>query len=295
MRDFLSVDDLTNEDVQSLIESAVAFKKGERAYQSSASVVNMFFEDSTRTKHSFEMAEHKVGMHIMNFDVSTSSVKKGESMYDSVLTMQAIGAEIAVIRHQNNDFYKQLEHLNISIVNAGSGSGSHPSQSLLDMMTIYDEFGCFEGLKVAIIGDIKHSRVAMSNMRLLHRLGAKVSFAGPAKFFDESFLEYGPFISVDDAIRNSDVVMLLRIQLERHDKEISLTDFEYHTEYGLTLDRYETMQERAVIMHPAPVNRDVEIASELVECDKARIVEQMTNGMFMRMAILEKIVEGRKS
>lgn len=295
MKNFLSVDELEIKTIDELMMRAIEFKNGSSTPQYEGTVVNMFFENSTRTKHSFEMAEHQLGLHAMNFDVSTSSVNKGESLYDSVLTMQALGADIAVVRHGDNNFYEALKDMDICIVNAGSGCGSHPSQSLLDMMTIKNEFGKITGLKIVIVGDIRHSRVAMSNMKLLKRMGAKVYFAGPDKFFDSSYLEYGEAIELDDALKIVDVIMLLRIQLERHENVMKTTQETYHELYGLTEKRYEQLLDHTIIMHPAPVNRGVEIAGNLVESKKSRIVEQMTNGVYMRMAILEKIMEGKNN
>lgn len=294
MRNFLSVEQFENEEFLNLVKRAIEFKTGKATYSSNATVVNMFFENSTRTKHSFEMAEYRIGMRPINFDVGSSSVKKGETLYDSVLTMQAIGVDIAVIRHPDRNYMDQLMNLNIQIINGGSGNGQHPSQSLLDIMTIYEEFGDFNGLKVAIIGDIIHSRVAMSNMTLLNQLGADVIFAGPDHYFDRSFEQYGRFESIDQAVQEADVVMMLRVQLERHGEEDAhYQKEEYHAEYGLTRERAKTMKDTAIIMHPAPVNRDVELADELVECEQSRIVQQMSNGVFARMAILEWVLEGR--
>lgn len=294
MRHFLSVDQFTNEEFMMLVKRALDFKYGRDTFRSDRTAVNMFFENSTRTKHSFEMAEHKIGMHQVNFEVSSSSVKKGETLYDSVLTMQAIGVDVAVIRHPDPKYMDQLMNLNIQIVNAGSGSGQHPSQSLLDIMTIYEEFKYFKGLKVAIIGDISHSRVAMSNMMMLNKLGADVYFAGPQAYFDSTYERYGTLMSVDEAVREADVVMMLRVQLERHDEsEQGFTKEAYHQEYGLTRERFLTMKDSAIIMHPAPVNRDVELADELVECEKSRIVKQMSNGVYARIAILEWVLKGR--
>lgn len=295
MRNFLSVEQFTNEEIMHLLDRAIAFKTGKDTFKSQATIVNMFFENSTRTKHSFEMAEHKIGMQQFNFDVGSSSVSKGESLYDSVLTMQALGVDVAVIRHQDRNYMDQLVNLKIQIVNGGSGNGQHPSQSLLDIMTIYEEFGYFEGLKVTIIGDIVHSRVAMSNMTLLNQLGAHVIFAGPMDYFDTNFEQYGTLMAVDDAVKEADVVMMLRVQLERDDtqEQEQFSKTAYHERYGLTQQRYRTMKDHAIIMHPAPVNRDVELASQLVECKKSRIVEQMSNGVYARIAILEWILEGR--
>lgn len=294
MRHFLTVEQFTDQAFMMLVKRAIDFKNGRDSFKSDRTIVNMFFENSTRTKMSFEMAEHKLGMHQLNFDVTTSSVNKGESLYDSVLTMQAIGADVAVIRHPDKNYADQLVNLNIQVVNAGSGSGQHPSQSLLDIMTIYEEFGDFRGLKVAIIGDILYSRVAISNMMMLNQLGAEVIFAGPTQYFDKTYEQYGQAMSVDEAVATADVVMMLRVQLERNpvgDKPIEKET--YHQQFGLTRERFQTMKDHAIIMHPAPVNRDVEIAAELVECEKSRIVTQMSNGVYARMAILEWVLKGR--
>ncbi len=296
MRNFLSVEQFNNDEVMQLVTRALEFKYKKAEYKNDATIVNMFFEDSTRTKHSFEMAQHKLGMTQFNFDAATSSVKKGETLYDSVLTMQAVGVDVAVIRHQDRNYMDQLVNLNIQIVNAGSGNGQHPSQSLLDIMTIYEEFRTFRDLKVAIIGDIVHSRVAMSNMYLLNQLGADVIFAGPNDYYDTTFEKFGTFMSVDEAVKESNVVMMLRVQMERHEEGDQVyTKEEYHNTFGLTVERQKQMKASAIIMHPAPVNRDVELASELVECERSRIVEQMSNGVYMRMAILEWVLEGRMS
>lgn len=294
MRNFLSVEQFSNEEVLGLVNKALEYKENKREYNAPVSAVNMFFENSTRTKHSFEVAEHRMGMHIINFDVTTSSVKKGESLYDSVLTMQALGVDIAVIRHPDNNYMDQLVNLEISIVNGGSGSGQHPSQSLLDVMTIFEEFKTFIGLKIAIIGDISHSRVAMSNMTLLNQLGADVIFCGPKEYFKKEYETYGTYMSIDEAIEVADVMMMLRVQLERHSEDEQFVAQQYHEEHGLTIARGNKMKPGSIIMHPAPVNRDVELASQLVEAKQSRIVAQMSNGVYMRMAILEWIMEGRK-
>ena len=208
--------------------------------------------------------------------------------------MQAIGADVVVIRHPDANYPDQLVNLDVQVVNAGSGAGQHPSQSLLDIMTIYEEFGDFTDLNIAIIGDIMYSRVAVSNMMMLNQLGANVIFAGPDQYFEKHYEKYGEWMSVDDAVKTADVVMMLRVQLERHpngDKPFEKED--YHEQFGLTRERFQTMKDHAIIMHPAPVNRDVEIADELIECEKSRIVSQMSNGVYARIAILEWVLKGR--
>lgn len=291
MGHFVNVEDLSSNQVMHLIDRAIAYKKGEVKHVT-GHVVNMFYENSTRTKHSFEMAQYRLGMHIINFEVQTSSVQKGESLYDSLLTMKALGVDTAVIRPFDDNYYEPLMNLGINIVNAGSGCGSHPSQSLLDMMTIYEEFGNFESLTVAIIGDLVHSRVAHSNMQLLKALGARVLLVGPKWYFNERMLQWGEYVDIETAIEISDVVMMLRVQLERHDDVMLMSAEGYHESYGLSLERQKRMKPHAIIMHPAPVNRNVEIADALVECSQSRIVRQMENGVYMRMAILESVMEG---
>lgn len=292
MQNFLEITQLSNDQLHHLLARANDFKHGELGNYHHITAVNMFFENSTRTHHSFEMAQYKLGMNIINFDAAGSSISKGESLYDTVLTMQAIGANIAVIRHPDDCFYQQLETLDIAIVNAGSGAGEHPSQSLLDIMTIQQKFNTLSGLTVAIIGDLSHSRVASSNMKLLNRLNATVLFSGPPEYYDVKFDQYGRYVTIDEALQQADVVMMLRIQLERHQQVMALSPATYLQQYGLTKARYDALKPHAIIMHPAPVNRDVEIASELIESPKSRIVQQMQNGVYARMAILEWIMKG---
>ncbi|MFT8425223.1 MAG: aspartate carbamoyltransferase catalytic subunit [Liquorilactobacillus sp.] len=301
LQHFVTVKELHDDQVRALIERAIYFKNGGAIPQFEQPVyaVNMFFENSTRTHCSFEMAERKLGLQIIPFDPAASSVKKGETLYDTLLSLNAIGVNLAIMRHQENEYYKKLielepmQKLAIGVVNAGDGSGQHPSQSLLDMMTIYEQFGTFKKLKVAIIGDLSNSRVARSNMQLLKKLGAQVFFAGPSYWYSKEFEEYGEYLEVDKLITQVDVVMLLRVQHERHTKETSFSAVQYHEQYGLTLERYGKMKKDAIIMHPGPINRGVEIASELVEAPKSRFVKQMQNGVYMRMAMLEAVIAGR--
>lgn len=294
MKHLLSVEALTIDEVYALIRRAKEFKHGEKVtLKRQVFASNLFFENSTRTHRSFEMAQKKLGMDVIQFEPSTSSVNKGETLYDTVLTMAAIGVEVMVIRHPQDEYYNDLLHLPVSIINGGDGRGQHPTQCLLDLMTIHEEFERFEGLKVAILGDIRNSRVARSNAMMLKRLGAEVLFAGPEFWYDEAFDLFGKKVDVDEAIKEADVVMLLRVQHERHAGNESFSKESYHARYGLTLERWKTMKPDAILMHPAPVNRDVELADALVEAKNSRIVRQMENGVFIRMAVLEAILKGR--
>lgn len=298
LKNMVSMEDLSEEEVLSLIKRGIEFKNGAHlAYDDQHLVSNLFFESSTRTHKSFEVAERKLGLDVIEFDAKTSSVNKGETLYDTVLTLSALGVEICVMRHQDVAYYQELidsPTITASIVNGGDGSGQHPSQSLLDLMTIYEEFGQFQGLKIAIAGDLDHSRVAKSNMNILKRLGAELYFAGPDEWRSEEFQHYGKFVRLDEVVEEVDVLMLLRVQHERHGQEGSFSKESYHAQHGLTQERYDRLKDQAIIMHPAPVNRGVEIADHLVEAPKARIVKQMTNGVFVRMAILEAILKGRQ-
>ncbi|HCN86387.1 MAG TPA: aspartate carbamoyltransferase [Enterococcus faecalis] len=298
LKHLLTAEALTDREVMGLIRRAGEFKQGAKWHPEERQyfATNLFFENSTRTHKSFEVAEKKLGLEVIAFEASRRSVQKGETLYDTVLTMSAIGVDVAVIRHGKENYYDELiqsKTIQCSIINGGDGSGQHPTQCLLDLMTIYEEFGGFEGLKVAIVGDITHSRVAKSNMQLLNRLGAEIYFSGPEEWYDHQFDVYGQYVPLDEIVEKVDVMMLLRVQHERHDGKESFSKEGYHLEYGLTNERATRLQKHAIIMHPAPVNRDVELADELVESLQSRIVAQMSNGVFMRMAILEAILHGK--
>ena len=298
LKHLLTAEALTDREVMGLIRRAGEFKQGAKWHPEERQyfATNLFFENSTRTHKSFEVAEKKLGLEVIEFEASRSSVQKGETLYDTVLTMSAIGVDVAVIRHGKENYYDELiqsKTIQCSIINGGDGSGQHPTQCLLDLVTIYEEFGGFEGLKVAIVGDITHSRVAKSNMQLLNRLGAEIYFSGPEEWYDHQFDVYGQYVPLDEIVEKVDVMMLLRVQHERHDGKESFSKEGYHLEYGLTNERATRLQKHAIIMHPAPVNRDVELADELVESLQSRIVAQMSNGVFMRMAILEAILHGK--
>lgn len=284
----VNLSDLSLDEINGLIDEAIAFKNGKTTnYGLKKVVANLFFEPSTRTHYSFDMAAGNLGCRTQNFEASNSSLTKGETLYDTCKLFESIGCDALVIRHSEDDYYKQLENIQIPILNAGDGKGNHPSQSLLDLMTIKEEFGHFEGLKVVIVGDIKHSRVAHSNYEVMQRLGMEVYTSGPEEYKQVGY----NYVNFDDVIEDVDVVMLLRVQHERHQGENNFSKEDYHEKYGLTLSRYNRMKSSAIIMHPAPVNRDVEIKDELVESEKSRIFTQMHNGVFVRMAMIHKVLE----
>lgn len=289
MRNLVKMSDLSNKEVYDLIERALELKEGASPMQRpDVLIANLFFENSTRTKHSFEVAQLKLGMQPIYFETSTSSINKGESLYDTCKTLEMLGCHALVIRHPEVAYYEQLTNLNIPIVSGGDGSGEHPSQCLLDLMTMYEHFGKIEGLHVVIVGDIKNSRVARSNFNVLTRLGATVQLVSPEQFRDDTL---GEVVDFDEVVSQVDVCMLLRVQHERHDGEQLFDKEGYHQQYGLTERRYQRLKEQAIIMHPAPINRNVEIADALVEAPKSVIFTQMKNGVFMRQAILEKILK----
>lgn len=284
----------TNEEINSILTEAMEFSKGKKLKTTDEIFVsNLFFEDSTRTKMSFEVAERKLGLKIVNFEAEKSSLNKGETMMDTIKTMEAIGIELAVIRHSKTRYFDELKDAKLAIVNAGDGVGSHPTQAILDALTILQEFGKIEGLKVGIVGDVKHSRVANSTSLILRRLGAKVYFSGPEFWFDEAMLVNGTFHPIDELIKDVDVLIMLRIQNERHHEKLKMKAEDYLKKYGLTKDREKKMKTNAIIMHPAPINRGVEIDNELVECSRSRIFKQMENGVFARMAVLKYVLENK--
>jgi aspartate carbamoyltransferase catalytic subunit len=286
MNHLLSMNELSIEDIQYILNLAEEFKGGkkETAFDQKL-IANLFFEPSTRTRFSFEAAEHRLGMKPMNVEVSGSSVQKGETLYDTLRTLEEIGVSGFVIRHPEDRYFDGLaEKINVPIINAGDGCGNHPTQSLLDLLTIQQEFIVIQGLTVVIVGDILHSRVARSNAEVLRKMGARVLFSGPEEWFVDEWKD--DFIPMDEAVEVADVVMMLRIQHERHSASMLLTKEEYHQHYGLTIERERRMKEHSIIMHPAPVNRGVEITDELVECDRSRIFKQVQNGVYIRMAVL---------
>lgn len=300
MENLVDLDTLSIRELNDLLDLALMYQKGKNGptLKRDVRIANLFFENSTRTVTSFQMAEHRLGLGRFDISVAGSSVQKGESLEDTIKTIQAIGMDIAVVRHPATGWYRELvadRNLHLSLVNAGDGAGVHPSQTLLDLMTIKKEFGHFDGLKVAIVGDLSHSRVAKSDAKIFRKLGMSVRFAGPEEWWSEELAPFGSFEKLDDLLADVDVCMCLRVQLERIGQagRATFTANDYHQQYGLTKARAERLKKTAIIMHPAPVNRGIELDDELVESKQSRIFDQMVNGVYARMAMLTRILEER--
>ena len=288
MRGLITLKELKTEKIVELIKYAEKLKKGFRISYPDKKIATLFFENSTRTHYSFQVALMNLGISIIDLNAETSSVRKGETLYDTVRTFEALGVDGVIVRHSKDEYYNDLKNIQIPIFNAGDDAGSHPTQSLLDLMTIHEEYGHFAGLKCCIVGDISHSRVANTNIEIMERLGMEVYISGPEEFNDHS----AKWIPFDEAVKEMDIVMLLRVQFERHKEKMKMTVEEYHEKYGLTEERMKQMKENAIIMHPAPINRGVEIADEVAECEKSRIYKQMTNGVYIRMAVISDALDG---
>jgi aspartate carbamoyltransferase catalytic subunit len=263
------------------------------------SLVTLFYEPSTRTRTSFEMAARKLGMGVTHIAVANTSVAKGESLKDTALTLHALGYDAFVIRHAHSGAphfvarvlegrARQANGKVPKVINAGDGMHEHPTQALLDLLTMWEVFGHFEGLKVAFVGDILHSRVARSGMWALLKLGAEVRFVGPPTMVPEEFSAFGVRIcrTLSEAVHDADVVYLLRLQLERQQAGLFPSINEYHRLFGMDLRKLQELCPQALVMHPGPMNRGVEIASDLADSEKARILDQVTNGIAVRMAVL---------
>jgi aspartate carbamoyltransferase catalytic subunit len=264
-------------------------------------VINLFFEPSTRTRTSFEIAAKRLSADAVNVSISTSSVTKGETLLDTARNLEAMSPDCIVIRHSMAGAPHHLARMcNAPIINAGDGSHEHPTQALLDALTIREFKGKIKGLKVAILGDILHSRVARSNVYLLTKLGATVSVSGPGTLVPKEFVELvesGLSIEkrLEDAIEGADVVMILRIQRERQDAAFFPSMREYAIHYGLNLKHLESAAPDAIVMHPGPMNRGVEISSEVADGSRSLILDQVTNGVAVRMAVLYLLAGGSYS
>jgi len=259
-------------------------------------VINLFFEASTRTRTSFEIAAKRLSADAVNISVATSSVSKGETLLDTARNLEAMAPDCIVIRHSSAGAPQHLARFcNAAIVNAGDGAHEHPTQALLDLYTIRERKGKIEGLNVTILGDILYSRVARSNIWALTKLGAKVTLCGPSTLVPRVFEQMGCRVTydVEDAIRDADIINLLRIQHERQRKTMFPSLGEYATLFGLNKERLKRTKPDALIMHPGPINRGVEIDSEIADCERSLILEQVTNGLAVRMAVLFLVNGGK--
>jgi aspartate carbamoyltransferase catalytic subunit len=291
--DLLSIDSLSDEQIGAILDRADHFFATNLTADSGALlngklVFNLFYENSTRTLMSFATASHRLGASVVTMPVEQSSVKKGESLQDTAATLNAMRPDLLVIRHRDNGAPAAVaEIMDAPVINAGDGTNEHPTQALLDAATIRRHLGRIEGLKVAICGDIKHSRVARSNAKLLSRLGAKVRLAGPAELLPEEI----PQLSVDQAIDGADVVMMLRVQRERLETDLGDAPGEFLRRYGLTAERLARAAPHAVVMHPGPMNRGVEIDGAIADDpERSLITMQVAMGVAVRMACLELLL-----
>lgn len=294
-KDLLGIKELSSEEINLILDTASGFKDilardiKKVPTLRGKTVVNLFFEPSTRTRTSFELAAKRLSADVVNFSVPTSSVVKGETMEDTALSIQALGADFVVIRHSSAGVPHLLSRiLKISVINAGDGANEHPTQALLDLFTIRFHKNRIDGLNVAIIGDVAHSRVAKSNIYALNKLGARVRIIGPPTLMPASIseLDVEVFDSIEQGIKDADVIMTLRLQLERQSKGFLPSLEEYFDLYGVTNERLSLAKNDVIIMHPGPMNRGVEISSEVADGPRSVILEQVTNGLAVRMAIL---------
>lgn len=296
----LDIESLSRSDAESILERAKAFQPpaGEpykkRDILQGRSIVNLFFESSTRTRTSFEIAGRRLGAEIISITASGSSVSKGESLVDTLNTLGAMRPDAIVMRHAASGAPHFLSrYLPIPIVNAGDGTHEHPTQALLDALTILDRRKTLEGLRVAIIGDIAHSRVARSNIFLLSKFGAQTVLCGPASLLPREIAKIASGIELttdmEQAIRGVDVIMMLRVQLERQ-HEAAFPASEYFRFFGLRIEHMELAKPDVIVMHPGPMNRGQEISSEVADSQRSAILNQVGNGIAVRMAVLERVL-----
>jgi aspartate carbamoyltransferase catalytic subunit len=303
-KDLLSIADLSSEEIHLVLDTAEAMREiGQRPIKKvptlrGKTVVNLFYEPSTRTRTSFEIAEKRLSADTLNVAVAASSVLKGETLADTALNIEAMAPDMIVLRHASSGAGYLLSRICRSrIINAGDGMHEHPTQALLDAFTIREHKKTIAGLKIAIVGDLLHSRVLRSNVQLLTRLGAEVWTCGPATLIPAGLACMGGVrvtTSIDAAVENADVVMLLRIQQERMTGAFFPSLREYFNTFGMTRERVERAKEDVIIMHPGPMNRGVEIASEVADGPYSVILEQVANGVAVRMAVLYLLAGGQE-
>jgi len=294
-RHLLGLKDVPKEDIQLILDTATTFREVlERPIKKvptlqGKTIVNLFYESSTRTRISFELAEKRLSADSINFAVSGSSVSKGETLKDTVKNIEAMKVDMIVVRHACAGVPLMLTKIsNSNVINAGDGIHEHPTQGLLDMYSIREKLGKLEGLKVCIVGDVAHSRVALSNIYGLKTMGAKVSVCGPSTMIPKYLDELGVDVihNIDEAIQENDVLNILRIQLERKAREYFPSIREYSQYFGIDRERLEKNGKDILILHPGPINRGVEISSEIADGSSQIILQQVTNGVAVRMAVL---------
>ncbi len=303
-RHLLGIDQLKAEEILFLLDEAepwIGFNRQARKQDerlAGLTQFNVFFENSTRTLFSFEVAGKRLGAQVANFHPGASSVRKGESLIDTALTLDSMRPDVMVVRHEETGApHLVADAVDCAVINAGDGTGEHPTQALLDALTIRRRKGRIEGLKVAICGDVRHSRVARSNLIALPRLGADVRVVGPAALLPDDRGPIPAFTDMDEGIKDADVVMMLRIQRERLEEATDLEDafLDYHRDYGLTWERLERAGPDVLVMHPGPMNRGVEIDSRVADDPvRSAIREQVEIGVAVRMAVLDVLTRGRR-
>jgi aspartate carbamoyltransferase catalytic subunit len=294
-KDFLGLYDVSKEEINEILDTAVAMKDiltrtvKKVPTLRGKTVINLFYEPSTRTKFSFNLAAKRLSADVMSISKSSSSIAKGESLLDTAKTMEVMGADVVVIRHSAPGAAKFLaENISASVLNAGDGAHAHPTQALLDIYSIKEKLGEIAGLKVLMVGDIAHSRVARSNIWGLNKLGAEVAVAGPQTLIPREIEKMGVkvYTDLDQALENVDVVNILRIQMERQESGLFPSIREYREIYGMNAERLERIGKKAMIMHPGPMNRGIEIESSVADSSQSVITEQVKNGVAIRMALL---------
>jgi len=294
-KDFLGLYNVSKEEINEILDTAVAMKDiltrtvKKVPTLRGKTVINLFYEPSTRTKFSFNLAAKRLSADVMSISKSSSSIAKGESLLDTAKTMEVMGADVVVIRHSAPGAAKFLaENISASVLNAGDGAHAHPTQALLDIYSIKEKLGQIAGLKVLIVGDIAHSRVARSNIWGLNKLGAEVAVAGPQTLIPREIEKMGVkvYSDLDQALENVDVVNILRIQMERQESGLFPSIREYREIYGMNAERLEQIGKKAMIMHPGPMNRGIEIESSVADSSQSVITEQVKNGVAIRMALL---------
>ncbi len=297
----ISLRDFSPEDIDLVLQVAESFKEiSTRSIKKvptlrGKTIINLFFEPSTRTKLSFEIAAKRMSADTFNISASTSSAKKGESLVDTARNLEAMNPDIIIIRHSSSGVpYLLANNIKSSIINAGDGTHEHPSQALLDMMTVKENKGTLAGLKVAIIGDITHSRVAHSNIIGFSKMGADVHVAGPSTLIPPGIEKIGatPHLSINNAVKDADVVMALRIQKERQEDPLFPSLREYATFFGVSRKTLQFAKPDALVMHPGPINRGIEMTADIADGSQSVILEQVTNGVAIRMALLYLIMGG---